>query len=108
MPVKPSKGAGVEWQADFYASCLLMPRKMVFEAWEEAFPDRQQRVLQPENADRSPPLSRSCAISMKATTKRSNTSLSRLPHASSYRPSRCASGSKGSGFFIASFRVSGS
>lgn len=38
----------VEWQADFYASCLLMPREMVFAAWDEAFPDRKQRVLQPE------------------------------------------------------------
>lgn len=36
-----------EWQADFYASCLLMPRKPVFAAWDEAFPDRKQRVLQP-------------------------------------------------------------
>jgi Zn-dependent peptidase ImmA (M78 family) len=38
-----------EWQADFYASCLLMPRKMVFAAWDDAFPDRKQRVLQPAN-----------------------------------------------------------
>ena len=38
----------VEWQADFYASCLLMPRKMVFALWDELFPDRKQRVLQPE------------------------------------------------------------
>ena len=37
----------MEWQADFYASCLLMPRKLVFAAWDEAFPDRKQRVLQP-------------------------------------------------------------
>ena len=37
----------VEWQADFYASCLLMPRKMVFAVWDEFFPDRKQRVLQP-------------------------------------------------------------
>jgi hypothetical protein len=37
----------VEWQADFYASCLLMPRKLVFEAWQEVFPDRKQRVLKP-------------------------------------------------------------
>ena len=37
----------VEWQADFYASCLLMPRKLVFTAWEEMFPDRKQRVIQP-------------------------------------------------------------
>jgi hypothetical protein len=37
----------VEWQADFYASCLLMPRKLVFAAWDELFPDRKQRVIQP-------------------------------------------------------------
>jgi hypothetical protein len=37
----------VEWQADFYASCLLMPRKLVFAAWDEMFPDGKQRVLQP-------------------------------------------------------------
>ena len=36
-----------EWQADFYAACLLMPRKMVFNVWREAFPDCMQRVLQP-------------------------------------------------------------
>jgi Zn-dependent peptidase ImmA (M78 family) len=39
----------VEWQADFYASCLLMPRKLVFAVWDEIFPDRKQRVLQPRN-----------------------------------------------------------
>src|SRR6056297_3488192 len=38
----------VEWQADFYASCLLMPRKMVFAVWDEFFPDRKSRVLQPK------------------------------------------------------------
>jgi hypothetical protein len=38
----------VEWQADFYASCLLMPRRMVFAMWDEFFPDRKQRILQPE------------------------------------------------------------
>lgn len=38
----------MEWQADFYASCLLMPRKMIFAMWDEFFPDRKQRVLQPE------------------------------------------------------------
>ena len=37
----------VEWQADFYASCLLMPRKLVYAAWHEMFLDRKQRVLQP-------------------------------------------------------------
>jgi hypothetical protein len=40
--------ARIELQADLYASCVLMPRKLVFAAWDEAFPDRKQRVLQPE------------------------------------------------------------
>lgn len=39
--------ARIELQADFYASCVLMPRKLVFAAWDDAFPDRKQRVLQP-------------------------------------------------------------
>ena len=39
----------VEWQADFYASCLLMPRKLVFAAWDEIFPDRKQRVIAPSS-----------------------------------------------------------
>lgn len=37
----------IEFQADLYASCVLMPRKLVFAAWDEVFPDRKQRVLQP-------------------------------------------------------------
>ena len=36
-----------EWQANFYAACLLMPRKLVFAAWDAMFPDRKQRVLRP-------------------------------------------------------------
>jgi IrrE N-terminal-like domain len=39
-----------EWQADFYASCLLMPRKLVIAAWDEMFPDRKQRVIQPSTS----------------------------------------------------------
>jgi Zn-dependent peptidase ImmA (M78 family) len=39
--------ARIELQADLYASCLLMPRKLVFAAWDEVFPDRKRRVLQP-------------------------------------------------------------
>jgi Zn-dependent peptidase ImmA (M78 family) len=45
----------VEWQADFYAACLLMPRDVVFAAWGEFFPDRNQRLLQPET-----PVAHSC------------------------------------------------
>ena len=37
----------VEWQADFYASCLLMPRNLVMEAWNEMFPDSKSRVIAP-------------------------------------------------------------
>lgn len=37
----------IEFQADLYASCVLMPRKLVFAAWDDAFPDRKQRVLRP-------------------------------------------------------------
>jgi hypothetical protein len=37
----------IELQADLYASCVLMPRKVVLAAWDEAFPDRKQRVLRP-------------------------------------------------------------
>src|ERR1700716_4175554 len=37
----------VEWQADFYASCLLIPRKLVFAGGEEMFPARKHRVLHP-------------------------------------------------------------
>jgi Zn-dependent peptidase ImmA (M78 family) len=36
-----------ELQANLYASCLLMPRRLLFAAWDEAFPDRKQRVLEP-------------------------------------------------------------
>lgn len=38
----------VEWQADFYASCLLMPRNLVRAAWNERFPDRRPRVISPD------------------------------------------------------------
>lgn len=37
----------VEWQADYAASCLLMPRNLLFAAWDEMFPDRKQRVIKP-------------------------------------------------------------
>ena len=44
----------VEWQADFYASCLLMPRKIVKAAWDEMFPDRKPRVIAPAVAFEHP------------------------------------------------------
>lgn len=39
--------ARIELQADLYASCVLMPRKLVLAAWDDAFPDRKPRVLKP-------------------------------------------------------------
>jgi hypothetical protein len=49
-PAPPSLAChSVEWQADCYAKCLLMPRKLVMAAWEEMFPDRKPRVVQPRN-----------------------------------------------------------
>ena len=44
----------VEWQADFYASCLLMPRNLVFAAWHAIYPDRKPRVIQPSVLVRHP------------------------------------------------------
>jgi Zn-dependent peptidase ImmA (M78 family) len=41
----------MEWQADFYASCVLMPRKRVFAAWDEAFPGRRRHVMDRSNRE---------------------------------------------------------
>jgi Zn-dependent peptidase ImmA (M78 family) len=41
----------VEWQADFYASCLLMPRKLIMAAWDEIFPDRHPHIMNRTNRD---------------------------------------------------------
>ena len=35
----------VEWQANFYASCLLMPRKLVFRAWKREFGDFEPKEV---------------------------------------------------------------
>lgn len=39
----------VEWQADYFASCLLMPRELLFDAWTERFgnanPRRQRKLF---------------------------------------------------------------
>jgi hypothetical protein len=39
----------IEWQADFYSSCLLMPRAMVLDAWRERFGDANPQFLLLEN-----------------------------------------------------------
>ena len=44
----------VEWQANYYASCILMPRNLMFAAWDKMFPDRKQRVLRPATPVKHP------------------------------------------------------
>lgn len=39
----------VEWQADFYASCLLMPKDLLIAAWRERFGNTNARVLKRKN-----------------------------------------------------------
>jgi hypothetical protein len=35
----------VEWQADYYASCVLMPREMLIKAWHDRFGNKKPRML---------------------------------------------------------------
>ncbi|SFU60418.1 ImmA/IrrE family metallo-endopeptidase [Nitrosospira multiformis] len=37
----------MEWQADFYSSCLLMPPDLVLAAWNRKFPDGRPRFINP-------------------------------------------------------------
>jgi len=37
----------IEWQADFFAGSLLMPRVMILAAWKARFGDTKTRVVQP-------------------------------------------------------------
>ena len=105
LPVEPGEGTRIEWQADFYASCLLMPRKLVIAAWDEMFPDRKPRVLQPATPidhpfveiarfDDGMPVAE---FDRKPTIRRWKISPSRSPSSSSFRRSPCASGWRSSG-----------
>ena len=39
---RPNRSKGrIEWQADFFASALLMPRELVYAAWERRFRTRE-------------------------------------------------------------------
>jgi Zn-dependent peptidase ImmA (M78 family) len=101
----------VEWQADFYASCLLMPRKLVFAGWDEMFSDRKQRVLQPRTPINHPfvevPLPNAgFATSMSPTTMCWTASPGRWPSASSFRRLPCASVWRNSACCFAKFRTS--
>ena len=39
----------VEWQADCYSSCLLMPKNLVIEAWRERFGNTNARIAKRKN-----------------------------------------------------------
>jgi hypothetical protein len=39
----------VEWQADFYASCLLMPKNLLISAWRGRFGNTNGRILTRKN-----------------------------------------------------------
>ena len=52
LPSKPSvvcrkseRKEPIEWQADFFASCLLMPRAMVLKAWQKQFGNMEPYIL---------------------------------------------------------------
>ena len=106
----------VEWQADFYASCLLMPRKLVMAAWDEMFPDRQAACSTACACRSSTRLSKSRDVEWQfGRFDRSDADddvldafARRLPSSSSFRRSPCASGWRSSACCIAKFRVSAS
>lgn len=104
----------IEWQADFYASCLLMPRKLVMTAWDEIFPDRKPRVRHPCTPFSHPfvEIPRiSCHIGDLDCSKSEGEALDRfarpLAERFLFRPSPCAFAWRSSGFYIASCPVSG-
>jgi hypothetical protein len=74
----------VEWQADFHASCLLMPRKLIFDAWES-------RACSSRKCTSDTPMLRSLApsaflaSSSNRRLKRLKTSQSRLLKSSLFR-----------------------
>ncbi len=57
----------VEWQADFYASCLLMPRNLIMQAWQEHFGNRRPFV---SDWERSCWLSPGLLVNGKRVTER--------------------------------------
>ena len=41
----------VEWQADFYSSCMTMPRKLILRAWQDRFGNTNARALRKPSAE---------------------------------------------------------
>ena len=96
----------IELQADLYASCLLMPRKLVFAAWDERSPTASRAffvrtcgrtTLRRDARADDDPRARQMRARSESTMRCSRASPSHLPSVSSSRRSPCASGSKSSG-----------
>ena len=59
----------VEWQADFYASCLLMPREMIFAAWQDRFGNIRSRALKKPAAEELDALDPAALEAFKVASK---------------------------------------
>ena len=106
----------VEWQADFYASCLLMPRKLVMAAWRRDVPGPQAARAAARDADQCTHMLKlracGCSSEIRSVPRPMSTFWTilpgLLPSSSSFRRSPCASGWRSSGCCIARFRASAS
>jgi hypothetical protein len=84
----------VERQADIYASCLLMPRKLIFAAWHETTPTSRSHVADIRSA---------ILTTSRPTTMRWTAPLGPWPGASLCRRSPCESVCWNSGCYFAKF-----
>jgi hypothetical protein len=100
-------------QADLYASCLLMPRKLVLQAWRDRFGNddprmlrRKDRIVVPCDVDEE-----IAAVVRSFDQTRDDEVLEHFarPFAKQFMvsPPPCVSGLRGSAFSTAKFRGSG-
>ena len=90
--------ARIEWQANFYVSCLLMPRNLVLAAWHETVLDckrnvfsRVRRLSIPSPSSRALDLRSAISSPAEAIKTFRTGSLGSWPSASLFLPPRCAS-----------------
>jgi hypothetical protein len=58
----------VELQADLYASCLLMPRKLIYRAWRDRFGNcNSQRILRPGRTAIPPDIHDELAVALRSS-----------------------------------------
>lgn len=103
----------VEWQGDFYASCLLMPKSLLISAWRERFGNANARVLKDKSCLRLPgKLNDEMAKALREfDQQRDDMALNEFvrPFAERFQVqwSRCAFGWSGSAGCAAKSRVNG-